>query len=480
MMMERKAAVAAAALLVLAVVAGEAAAAAHRRPRGVTSTYRRKHQASDDMPLDADVFAVPPGRNAPQQVHITLGDQTGTSMLVSWVTAEAEGNSTVLYGPAADDRRLDRAAEGVTTRYTFYNYTSGYIHHCNLTGLHHGTRYHYALGFGDTVRTFWFVTPPPPGPGSPLRLGLIGDIGQTPDSNTTLSHYEQHPGDAVLFVGDLSYADKHPLHDNNRWDTWGRFSERSVAYQPWIWTVGNHEIDYAPEVGETVAFKPFSHRYPTPHRASGSSEPYWYSVKMGPAHVIVLCSYCAFGKYTPQWKWLEEELKRVDRDTTPWLFISAHVPWYNSNNFHFMEGEPTRVQFEQMAVDARIDIVFSGHVHAYERSHRYSNIKYNITDGKCTPVADRRAPVYIVVGDGGNIEGLADELTWPQPAYSAFREYSYGHAVLDIKNHTHAHYAWYRNQDGSKVTADTTWFTNRYHMPNHDDSVYSNVAVANA
>ena len=329
------------------------------------------------------------------------------------------------------------------------------------------------MGHGDTVRTFWFTTPPRPGPDAPLRLGLIGDLGQTADSNSTLAHYEQHPGAAVLFVGDLSYADKHPLHDSRRWDTWGRFSERSVAYQPWIWTAGNHEVEYAPELGETTAFKPFAHRYPTPYRASGSSEPYWYSVKLGPAHIIVLSSYSAFGKYTPQFKWLEAELARVDRELTPWLFISTHVPWYNSNNFHFMEGEPMRVQFEKMAVDARVDAVFAGHVHAYERSHRFSNIQYNITDGRCTPVADRRAPVYVVIGDGGNIEGLADELTWPQPAYSAFREYSFGHAVLDIKNRTHAYYAWYRNHDGNKVTADATWFTNRYHMPNHDDSSVS-------
>jgi hypothetical protein len=51
-----------------------------------------------------------------------------------------------------------------------------------------------------------------------------------------------------LFVGDLSYADNYPNHDNVRWDTWGRFVERSVAYQPWIWTAGNHEIDFAPEI----------------------------------------------------------------------------------------------------------------------------------------------------------------------------------------------------------------------------------------
>ncbi|KAG5042586.1 hypothetical protein JHK87_006501 [Glycine soja] len=36
--------------------------------------------------------------------------------------------------------------------------------------------------------------------------------------------------------------------DNVRWDTSGRFIERSTAYEPWIWSTGNHELDYAPEI----------------------------------------------------------------------------------------------------------------------------------------------------------------------------------------------------------------------------------------
>lgn len=81
-------------------------------------------------------------------------------------------------------------------------------------------------------------------------MSVVGDLGQTYDSNTTLTHYEKNPrkGQAVLYVGDLSYADVYPFHDNVRWDTWGRFVERSVGYQPWIWTAGNHEIDFVPEI----------------------------------------------------------------------------------------------------------------------------------------------------------------------------------------------------------------------------------------
>lgn len=76
-----------------------------------------------------------------------------------------------------------------------------------------------------------------------------GDLGQTYDSKQTFEHYLSNPkGQAMVFVGDLSYADNHPFHDNRKWDAWGRFVEKSTAYQPWIWTAGNHELDLAPEI----------------------------------------------------------------------------------------------------------------------------------------------------------------------------------------------------------------------------------------
>jgi len=73
-----------------------------------------------------------------------------------------------------------------------------------------------------------------------------------------------------------------------------------------------------------------------------------------------------------------------------------------------MEGESMRVTFEPWFVENKVDIVFAGHVHAYERSVRISNIHYNITDGMSTLVKDQNAPIYITIGDGGNIEGIAN------------------------------------------------------------------------
>jgi len=66
--------------------------------------------------------------------------------------------------------------------------------------------------------------------------------------------------------------------------------------------------------------------------------------------------------------WLKEELKRVDREKTPWLIVLMHIPIYNSNEAHYMEGESMRAIFERWFIHYKVDVVFAGHVHAYERS----------------------------------------------------------------------------------------------------------------
>ncbi|KAL8189150.1 hypothetical protein R6Q57_028716 [Mikania cordata] len=427
---------------------------------GITSSFLRKQHKSMDMPFTSDV-------------HITQGDHVGRAVIVSWVTQHQPGSSTLVYWSHNNTHQKHKATAKITT-YKYYNYTSGYIHHCNINNLDFDTKYHYELGSGESRRRrFWFMTPPAVGPDVPYTFGIMGDLGQTYDSNVTLSHYEMNPvkGEAVLFVGDLSYADHYKFHDNSRWDTWGRFVERSTAYQPWIWTAGNHELDYEPNIGETKPFKPFLHRYRVPFRASGSTDPLWYSIKRASAYIIILSSYSAYGMYTPQYQWLLEEFPKVNRSETPWLIVLMHSPWYNTNTYHFMEGETMRVMFEPWFVQYKVDLVFAGHVHAYERSERVSNIAYNIVNGECTPVKDQSAPVYITIGDGGNIEGLANKMMEPQPKYSAYREASFGHATLEIKNRTHAYYSWHRNSDGYAVRADSVMFFNRYWHPK-DDSTY--------
>uniref|UniRef100_A0A804R8U9 Purple acid phosphatase C-terminal domain-containing protein n=1 Tax=Zea mays TaxID=4577 RepID=A0A804R8U9_MAIZE len=98
------------------------------------------------------------------------------------------------------------------------------------------------------------------------------------------------------------------------------------------------------------------------------------------------------------------------------------------------------------AVPRRVDAVFAGHVHAYERFHR-------VYAGKEDPCG----PVYVTIGDGGNREGLADKFIDPQPSISVFREASFGHGRLEVVNTTHALWTWHRNDDDQPVVADQVW-----------------------
>ncbi|CAD5324989.1 unnamed protein product [Arabidopsis thaliana] len=386
---------------------------------GVTSTHVRVSEPSEEMPLE--IFPPPAGYNAAEQVHITQGDHDGRGMIISWVTPlKEDGSNVVTYWIANSDGSDNKNAIATITSYRYYDYTSGYLH------------------YATSLRQFNFMTPPKVGPDVPYTFGVIGDLGQTFASNQTLYNYMSIPkGRAVLFARVLSYADDHPNHDQRKWDSYGRFVEPSVAYQPWIWAAGNHEIDYAESIGETQPFKPYKNRYHVPYRASQSTSSLWYSIKRASAYIIVLSSYSAYDKYTPQNSWLQDELKKVNRSETPWLIVLVHAPWYNSNNYHYME-------------------------------ERISNIQYNITDGMSTPVKDQNAPVYITIGDGGYIEGIANNFIDLQPSYSAFREASFGHAILEIKNRTHAHYTWHRNKEDEfipeAVIADSIWLKNRYYL----------------
>jgi hypothetical protein len=65
---------------------------------------------------------------------------------------------------------------------------------------------------GDPDRSwsqeFTFTTPKPSGSDPyPLRVAVIGDLGQTQDSANTLKHAQSNNPDFVLNVGDLAYAD---------------------------------------------------------------------------------------------------------------------------------------------------------------------------------------------------------------------------------------------------------------------------------
>uniref|UniRef100_A0A1J3IP00 Purple acid phosphatase n=1 Tax=Noccaea caerulescens TaxID=107243 RepID=A0A1J3IP00_NOCCA len=450
----------------------------------------------------------------PEQISLTLSSDYD-SIWVSWITGEFQIgknmkpldptsiNSIVQFGTLRHS--LNHEAKGRSLVYSqlypfdgLLNYTSGIIHHVRITGLKPSTVYYYRCGDPSrwaTSKIHHFRTMPVSRPSSyPGRIAVVGDLGLTYNTTDTISHLIHNSPDLVLLIGDVSYANLYltngtssdcyscsfpesPIHETYqpRWDYWGRFMEDLTSKVPLMVIEGNHEIEVQ---AENKTFEAYSSRFAFPFKESGSPSPLYYSFNAGGIHFVMLGAYIAYDKSGKQYEWLKKDLEKVDRSVTPWLVATWHPPWYSTYTAHYREAECMKEAMEELLYSYGTDIVFNGHVHAYERSNRVYNYEL-----------DPCGPVYIVIGDGGNREKMAIEhadetgkcpepLTTPdpvmgggkfcasnftasgefcwdrQPDYSALRESSFGHGILEMKNDTWALWTWYRNQDSSSQVGD--------------------------
>ena len=87
-----------------------------------------------------------------------------------------------------------------------------------------------------------------------------------------------------------------------------------------------------------------------------------------------------------------------------------------------------KANMEELFSKYRVNAIFSGHVHAYERTHKVVNDEQ-----------DDSGPMYILIGDGGNREGHAGKyLSDEPPVWSAFRDNTiFGHGTMTLVNDTH-------------------------------------------
>ncbi|EOY08203.1 Purple acid phosphatase 21 [Theobroma cacao] len=394
------------------------------------------------LALQSDYIRQPPGKvivtphhrskSDPQQVHISLVGKD--QMRITWITEDKDVPSKVEYGKVSG--RYNAMAVGEHTSYHYFFYSSGKIHHVKIGPLEPGTTYYYRCGGHGPE--FSFKTPPRT---FPIEFVVVGDLGQTEWTASTLAHVHSKDYHVFLLPGDLSYADtQQPL-----WDSFGRLVEPYASRRPWMVTEGNHEIEIFPIIYPR-GFKAYNARWLMPYQESGSTSNLYYSFDVAGSHIIMLGSYTDFDETSAQYKWLEADLGKVDRTKTPWVVVLLHAPWYNTNSAHKGEGESMRKAMEDLLCKARVDVVFAGHVHAYERFTR-------IYDNKADPCG----PVYITIGDGGNREGLALTFENPTSELSLYREPSFGHGRLRILDETRAHWSWHRNNDSDSYVADEVW-----------------------
>jgi len=272
----------------------------------------------------------------------------------------------------------------------------------------------------------------------------------------------------ILHGGDIAYN----LDDNNSQlgDEYMRSIQGFAAYTPYITSAGNHELDSDfSEFGNQATFDNYDHRFATlgiPATASGSSQLHYYSWDYGLIHFVSYDTdawiYYTDQKYLhdlmqPQWDWLNNDLKNVNRSKTPWIIAFPHHSMYctkasdQTGQDNALEecvadtdivrnGYLGKFPMEQLIMEAGVDIMIIGHTHHYERTYPVYKDKV-IQQNYDNP----RGPVHVLTGLPV-INGI--DYFWNSPPdWCAFQEKSYttGINYITLYNETTINFKFLAN-----------------------------------
>lgn len=179
----------------------------------------------------------------------------------------------------------------------------------------------------------------------------------------------------VCFTGDIVYNG----YDTNDWKVWdsetSAWRDKKIPVYP---SLGNHDLHGDPK----VALGNYFQRFP---ELRGSR---YYSVRAANSLILVLDSSQAEAR-GPQSEWLTEKLDRVPADVD-FVFLMFHHPPYTSSSDAKMLGGGHSARSSEQALAKVLEerqakahyriVVFSGHVHNYER-HEHGGVTYFVSGG---------------------------------------------------------------------------------------------------
>jgi hypothetical protein len=399
----------------------------------------------------------------PQQFHLAFaGKEAGTGMAISWATFALDESPAVWIGDSETTVAQVKDATVETKSYYKDDDYELYSYHAVVTGLEPNTEYFYKVGsateakFQSAVSSF--KTARASGDTSPFVVAVYGDMGTEANSvaSNKLVNTLVDKVDFIYHVGDVSYADNDFLTAKSIFgffyeEVFNKFMNslttvmRRMAYMV---VVGNHEAEcHSPtcllsesKKNQLGNYTAFNARFRMPSAESGGVLNMWYSFDYASVHFTTISSETDFpnaptnaymtnrtyGNFGNQLKWLEADLKaaHANRANVPWIVVGMHRPVYtlrscDANGVPNNDYESLNVQkgFEKLLIKYKVDLVYQGHVHAYERHYPTANNKVFMDgvskDGKTynNPVA----PVHVIAGIAGNSEGLYQFKNPPSP-----------------------------------------------------------------
>ncbi len=179
----------------------------------------------------------------------------------------------------------------------------------------------------------------------------------------------------ICFTGDIVYTG----YDGSDWKVWD--SETSIWREkkiPVFPALGNHDL----HGDETVALGNYFRRFPDLKNSR------YYSVRAANTLVLVLDS-ALQETGGPEGQWLADKLDHVPPDVD-FVFLMFHHPPYTSSSDEKKFGGGHSARTTEQALAKMIEerqalarfriVVFSGHVHNYER-HEHGGVTYFVSGG---------------------------------------------------------------------------------------------------
>ena len=276
------------------------------------------------------------------------------SITICWETSEKTRHNMVYYGLTTN------CEHGVSEK----NLLKKSFHIVELTNLEESTKYFYKV-VSDTVESTIYSFYTSFSINDSVRFIAYGDTrGEWDDwkhTSIVAKAIEAEQPHFVINTGDL-------VHNGAVREEWHTFFEVSsfIHNSTFYPVLGNHEYYAAPY------FKYFS--LPNNER--------WYSFDSGPIHFIALDSNYRNVIRPAQFFWLIKELKTNDK---PFTIVFFHHPLYSSSNHG--SAYYLRALWGILFQLNKVDIVFNGHDHDYERG-KVLNVNYIVTGGGGAPLYD--------------------------------------------------------------------------------------------
>jgi hypothetical protein len=428
---------------------------------------------------------VVPGRN-PDEFKLLWSSATSESPTLVWGTAPGEYQTTVLASTSTVTK--DSLCGGVANT-TGWRET-GLIHTAVMAGMKAlaNQKVYYIFGDENTKqysKEFTFFVPPLAGtqpPTRPTTVILYDDMGRgSEDMTYTWNEYgrpavytiqsvgaEVMKGDidAVYHGGDISYATGYLAV----WDFFFNMLSPVASSVLYLSTVGNHESDW---YNSASAFSngdsggecgvPATQMLPMPPPAT-TNEP-WWSYDVGLIHFIGMSTEHDYVIGSKQYRWLERDLKMIDRSVTPWIIFGGHRPMYINSDYGGSESSDINVMdkmilnIEPLLYKYRVNLAFYGHNHVMQRQ---SAVKDKQVVQKAVEMVDEegntywnhedpQATVHMVIGAAGGSFTKNAMTGDAAPVWSELVIYEYGYARVTAVNASYLDWKFIQNTGTGKV-----------------------------